>query len=336
VDLDLTDEQTWLAESIESLLTRGGDGTWERLVEFGALAVGEDGLGAVELCIIGHGLGRHLASTPFVPSAAVQYALAGLAESADATSVAALEPGGGWDPASAQATLEPGGVRGVKSGVEHASTVDDLAVIVGGDDGPALALVERGAPGVTIAPRDSLDPGVPLWRVELAGVECTRLVVGDEGRTSLERLMSIGGLLAAAEAVGAAGSVLDEARAYAGQRRQFGRTIGSNQALRHILADMVVRQRSSWSSVLYAAAALDGGLPDAALAASVAKAWSSRSTQEVAHGAMQVFGGIAFTQEHPAHRYLRRIVVRGQQFGDAAHHERVLGRTLARTAAALV
>jgi alkylation response protein AidB-like acyl-CoA dehydrogenase len=61
----------------------------------------------------------------------------------------------------------------------------------------------------------------------------------------------------------------------------------------------------------------------------VAKAYVSRGAREVAHGAMQVFGGIAFTSEHPAHRFLRRIVVREQQFGDAAHHERELGRALA-------
>ena len=59
----------------------------------------------------------------------------------------------------------------------------------------------------------------------------------------------------------------------------------------------------------------------------------ARAAREVAHGALQVFGGIAFTEEHPAHRFLRRIVVREQQFGDAAHHERALGRSLAARAA---
>ena len=96
---------------------------------------------------------------------------------------------------------------------------------------------------------------------------------------------------------------------------------------------MYVRQASMWSTVLYAAAALDDDLDEAGRAAAVAKAYVSRSAREVAHGALQVFGGIAFTQEHPAHRFLRRIVVREQQFGDAAHHERELGRALAADAA---
>jgi alkylation response protein AidB-like acyl-CoA dehydrogenase len=146
-------------------------------------------------------------------------------------------------------------------------------------------------------------------------------------------------LLAAAEAIGAAGRVLDEARGYAAERRQFGRSIGSFQSLRHLLADMYVRAASGWSTVLYAAAAFDEGAQDAGHTASIAKAYVSRGAREVAHGAIQVFGGIAFTAEHPAHRWLRRISVREQQFGDGAHHERALGRALAercvRTAPAL-
>jgi alkylation response protein AidB-like acyl-CoA dehydrogenase len=145
----------------------------------------------------------------------------------------------------------------------------------------------------------------------------------------LSRLTTAGALLAAAESVGAAGRMLEDACAYAAERRQFGRTIASYQALRHLLADMYVRQASAWSTVLYAAAALDDDLPEAAQTAAVAKAYVARGAREVAHGALQVFGGIAFTLEHQAHRFLRRIVVRERQFGDAAHHERELGRALA-------
>ena len=110
-------------------------------------------------------------------------------------------------------------------------------------------------------------------------------------------------MLAAAEAVGAAATVLELALRYAAQRRQFGHTIGSFQAIRHLLADMYVKVESSWSSVLYAAAALDEREPDSLRTASIAKAYSARATHEVAHGALQVFGGIAFTAEHPVHRY---------------------------------
>jgi alkylation response protein AidB-like acyl-CoA dehydrogenase len=217
-------------------------------------------------------------------------------------------------------------VNGRKAAVEHAAVAQHLAVVASGPDGPALALVVPGADGVAMTAQPAFDPTTPLYRVAFDDAQATAVAAAAE---LVERLATIGALLAAAEAVGAAGRLLDDACAYAGERRQFGRPIGSFQALRHLLADMYVRQASSWSSVLYAAAALDEGLADAGRTASIAKAYVARATREVAHGAMQVFGGIAFTEEHSAHRFLRRIVVREQQFGDAAHHERELGRMLA-------
>jgi alkylation response protein AidB-like acyl-CoA dehydrogenase len=150
----------------------------------------------------------------------------------------------------------------------------------------------------------------------------------DATEAVLARLLAVGSVMAAAEAAGAAAAVLELARSYAGERKQFGRTIGSFQALRHLLADMYVKQDSAWSTVLFAAAALDDGTDEALQTASIAKAYVSRAAREVAQDALQVFGGIAFTAEHPAHRFLRRILARGQQFGDARHHERAIGRAI--------
>jgi hypothetical protein len=199
---------------------------------------------------------------------------------------------------------------------EHATEVDRFAVVADGTVALGAAMtIERAA---------TLDIGTPLWTVTFADLEPVD--------ADADRLLAIAALLAAAESVGAAERMLADAVAYAAERRQFGRTIGSNQALRHILADMYVRRASAWSTVLYAAAALDDGLPEAERTASIAKAYVARAAREVAHGALQVFGGIAFTEEHPAHRFLRRIIVRERQFGDAAHHERELGRALAASA----
>jgi alkylation response protein AidB-like acyl-CoA dehydrogenase len=325
MDLQLTDEQTWLAESLETLLARDGD-PWQRLVEFGALDIGgEEGLGAVELCLIARGLGAHLASTPYLGSAALRYAAPSLLDTNESVAIALLEPGGSWSVDTVQAELVDGGLRGRKVAVEHGGSVNRLAVVALVDGEPGVVLVS-GAEGT---PQPPFDPTVPMAAVELDGAEVSAVVSGE----AAARLGVVGGLLAGAEAVGAAGRILDDARQYASERRQFGRTIGSNQALRHLLADMYVRHASSWSTVLYAAAALDDSVDDPELTASVAKAYVARAAREVAHGAMQVFGGIAFTEEHQAHRYLRRIVVREQQFGDAAHHERALGRRLAATVA---
>jgi alkylation response protein AidB-like acyl-CoA dehydrogenase len=338
MDLELSDEQTWLSESVETLLARDPEHrrAWARLVEFGALSVGrDDGLGAVELCLIARALGAHLAPVPYLASAALRFAAEPLGDEfgEDAVALAVLEPGSGWASTSPRMAIEPGAegavVSGRKSAVEHAGWVDRLAVVAAGAEGPVLAVVESGAPGVTLTPQPAFDPTAPMYAVELVEAPVATDPLGGE---TVLRLMTIGALLAAAEAVGAAGRLLDDACSYAGERRQFGRPIAGFQALRHLLADMYVRQASSWSSVLYAAAALDEGADDAGRTASIAKAYVSRAAREVAQGAMQVFGGIAVTAEHPAHRFLRRIIVREQQFGDAVHHERALGRALAAAA----
>jgi alkylation response protein AidB-like acyl-CoA dehydrogenase len=360
MDLELSDEQIWLAESVETLLTRhwvepgaaweaGRDArakAWAHLVEFGSLAVGDGGLGAVELCLISRALGAHLASTPFLASAALRWAtapirdnlpsaFAELGEGDASVALAQLEPGRGWSTDELAASLTGGALDAHKVAVEQAEAADSFLVVALANGEPAMALVPASAPGVAVEPRPGFDPALSLYEVGFAGVRTAEGAVldGDDGQRVLARLAAIGALLAAAEAVGAAGRLLDDAIAYAGERRQFGHTIGSNQALRHLLADLYVRQSSSWSTVLYAAATLDDDAPDGAQTASIAKAYVSRAAREVGHGSLQVFGGIAFTAEHPAHRFLRRIVVRGSQFGDATHHERALGRALAGNAA---
>jgi alkylation response protein AidB-like acyl-CoA dehydrogenase len=357
MDLELSDEQGWLSESVEGLLKSewrppagaplGSAGEraelWRCLVGFGALSVGgDDGLGAVELCLIARALGTHLAPVPYLGSAAVRYAIARsdaelpagfaqLSAGSDAVATAALEPGGSWALGGPQATIESMVLNGRKAGVEHAGAVHRLAVVASAGGAPALALVARAAGGVWAGEQASFDETTPLSTLAFddVAVDEGSVATAAAGAEIIGRLTTIGALLAAAEAVGAAGRMLDDACAYAAERRQFGRPIGSFQALRHLLADMYVRQASSWSSVLYAAATLDEDAGEAERTVSIAKAYVSRAAREVAHGAIQVFGGIAITAEHPAHRYLRRIVVREQQFGDAAFHERALGRALA-------
>jgi alkylation response protein AidB-like acyl-CoA dehydrogenase len=331
MDLELSDEQTWLSEAVDTLLGReaGGDRLWASLVEFGALSVGGDeGLGAVELCLIARALGAHLTPVPYLGSAAVRFAT-GADLGDDAIALAVLEPGSSWGAAPACTLVGGDAVTGRKVAVEHAGSVARLAVVAAAEDGPALAVVDAGATQVSSVAQPAFDPTAPTYAVELLDAP---VVAGPFGDEAIRRMTTIGTLLAAAEAVGAAGRMLDDACRYAAERRQFGRTIGSFQALRHLLADMYVRRASSWSSVLYAAAALDEDADEATQTVSIAKAYVSNAAREVAHGAMQVFGGIAVTAEHPAHRFLRRIVVRERQFGDAAHHERALGRALAQAA----
>lgn len=354
MDLELSDEQVWLEESINTLLDRTwpvADAAWQAsdaqrqalwasLVDVGMLAGADNDLGAVELCLVARAMGSHLAVAPLRDSVALRYALEPLAtqlpegfgalvRTDKPTAIALLEPGTGWSPRDARATVDGDRLTGVKAGVEHAEDVDFVAVVArsGSGGAPVVGLVS--AAGLGREPQESLDPTIPLHRVRFNGAEVASLARADVAGGLISRLTALSGLLVSAEAIGAAAHVLGLARQYASERKQFGRTIASNQALRHLLADLHVRQASGWSTVLYAAAALDDDIPGALQTASVAKAYVARAAREVAHGSMQVFGGIAFTAEHPAHRFLRRIVVREQQFGDAAHHEREIGRQLA-------
>jgi alkylation response protein AidB-like acyl-CoA dehydrogenase len=320
VDFQLTDEQSWLAESVGELVTREPAATlWPALVEFGAL---HDELGMIERALVSYELGSRLAAVPYVDSASAHYALDGIPASAS-VACGLSETGRSFAPLDPSTSLDGAWLTGEKSGVSFAAGVDLLAVPASAPEGLVIALVPPS--GAQLDTEESLDPTLEPATVRFDRVDAGQVVPGD-----VSMLAAAAGVLAVADGVGAAASVLALARAYAAQRRQFGRTIGSFQAIRHLLADMHVGVQSSWSSVLYASASLDEREPDCLLTASIAKAYAARATHEVAHGALQVFGGVAFTAEHPAHRYLRRVAVRAGQFGTAHDHEVNLGRSLAR------
>ncbi len=147
---------------------------------------------------------------------------------------------------------------------------------------------------------------------------------GEDAATALAAAFEVGALATTAEGLGAASAGLDLAIDYAREREQFGRPIGSFQALAHLIADAHVARESAWSSVLYAAAALEERGPDAAVAVAVAKAYGSRASRAVIETALQVLGGIAFTWEHDVHLLQRRVLSCERRFGDALLHEEVV------------
>src|SRR3954462_3006496 len=196
MDLELSDEQGWLSDAIATLLARewsaGADtaanrrALWRSLADFGALtAGGEDGLGAVGMCLISRALGEHLAPGPYLARAAVRLAIfslggAGppalprLAEGEDAVALAMLEPGSRWGPADLRTTIEPAAAGAVakrrKAPGEHAHAADLLAVVAAAPDGPALALVSTAAPGITAAEQPAFDPTAPMHSVRFGAV----------------------------------------------------------------------------------------------------------------------------------------------------------------------
>lgn len=347
MDLQLTDEQEELSRVIRSMLDReaGESGlvapersgqVWSRLHEFGALNVGSDdgALGAIELALIARQLGECLVEGSFVDTVALRYALGDspLLGAGDAAyAVGVKEPGGPYAPAEPRTTLSDGVATGEKSSVLGAGRAEQLFVTARVEGAPALVAIAPSQPGVRIVEALSLDPSTHSANVVLEGCSISddRLVAGPGSGELIARLSAIGAVLSAAESVGAAASVLSMARDYATERSQFGHAIGSFQALRHIMADMYVKVEGSWSSVLYGAASLDERADDALFVASIAKAYCGRALVEVAQDALQVFGGIAFTYEHPAHRFLRRIIALSDQYGSARDHEVILGRLLA-------
>src|SRR3954453_17767659 len=151
MDLELSDQQEGIGEAVETLLARddGRGALWAGLVEFGALSVGgDDGLGAVELCLIARALGAHLAPVPYLGSAAVRFAAGPAAADLGerAVALAVLDPGSSWAAPPGLTVLETvaggGAVSGRKTAVEHAAAVPRLAVVAAAPHGPALCVVE--------------------------------------------------------------------------------------------------------------------------------------------------------------------------------------------------
>ena len=266
---------------------RDPEALWEALVAFGALSVDRDeGLGAVELCLVSRALGASLARAPYIGSAALRFAAEPLADRLpeayaelvpgdDSVSVALLEPGRGWSVTGTQTTLGPGGLRGRKVAVEHAESVDRLAVVATVGGTPGLVLLTADTPGVALTPQPAFDSAVPMSAMDLADVDVPAVGRrrGSGGRRAAAAADAHGRALAAAGPSGRPdGSWRMRARTRASGASSAGRS-AAPQALRHILADMYVRQASMWSTVLYAAAALDDDLDPTG--PGLAPAWST-------------------------------------------------------------
>src|SRR5205085_12534696 len=132
----------------------------------------------------------------------------------------------------------------------------------------------------------------------------------------------------AAELLGASARVLEMAADYAKERVQFGKPIGSFQAVKHRCADMLVDVEGMRSAVYHAAWCIAADHPDASVAASTAKVWCSDAARRVMASGLQVHGGIGFTWEHDLHLYLKRCQLDEVSFGDAAFHRERLARLL--------
>jgi alkylation response protein AidB-like acyl-CoA dehydrogenase len=180
----------------------------------------------------------------------------------------------------------------------------------------SLQLVPRDSPGLEVSDLPTVDRTRRVAELELDGVEPAEALGGPRGSaTAIGRMLDAGRIALAADTLGACDSMIEQAVGYAKERRQFGRVIGSFQAVKHMCAEMVAEVEPARSLLWYAAHAFDHVPEDARLTATLAKAHLSEVGTEVAKTSTEVHGGIGFTDEHNLHLWFKRIGLDRQLLG---------------------
>jgi len=214
-------------------------------------------------------------------------------------------------------------LSGVASYVIHGQNADVLLVLARTGDCLAAFEVDPQGAGVTIAALPTFDHTLRLARITFQGAAARRLAGDAWAATRAALDLALVGL--AGEQAGAAARCLDFTVEYAKTRYQFGRAIGSFQAIKHMASDLLLETESAVSAARHAAAKLAEGAGDAKAAVSLAAFACADAFVKTAADAVQMHGGIAFTWAHPAHLYLRRARADAQLFGTSeAHRERFL------------
>jgi alkylation response protein AidB-like acyl-CoA dehydrogenase len=306
------------------------------------IAIAEEHGGAgftfAEQAIVLEEAGAALYGGPYLASAVL--AATALTASEDKAAMAAgttigtlafTEDDGSWDPGTGQlagAWSGPGRaggdggwqLDGHKSYVLDGHTADLILVTARTAAGLSLFAVDAAAAGLTRTALPTLDQTRKLARLEFGAVPA-RLVGTDGGAApAVARTLDVAAIALAAEQLGGAQRALDMAVEYAKTRHQFGRAIGSFQAIKHRCADLLLEVESLRSAVGFAAAAVADGSPEVPAVASLIKAYASDTFFHVAGENIQIHGGIGFTWEHDAHLYFKRAAASQLFLGDAAYH----------------
>jgi alkylation response protein AidB-like acyl-CoA dehydrogenase len=310
---------------------------WARMTQelgWAAIAIpeayGGAGLGWADLAVLMEEAGRELAMAPLFATCglAAPLILAAGDEAQKAAIMPKLAAGAAatacLSPATVKLRGEPGAWRldGEAAYVAHGHVAELLVVTASGTgEGESLVVLKATAPGVTITRRDSLDLTRPLSSVRFEGAAVEdALVLGAPGRAhpAIERGLAVARAMLAAEQVGAAEMCLETTRDYVGQRVQFGRPVGSFQAVKHRLADMAVQIETARSAAAWAADACDRDGAELHGASDAARAFASRAFERCAADAIQLHGGIGFTWEHDAHLYFKRARSAATLLGDVS------------------
>jgi alkylation response protein AidB-like acyl-CoA dehydrogenase len=288
---------------------------------------GGAGYGPVELGIAVEEMGRALLVAPYFSTVvlagqalaasgdegAMARWLPGIADGSLTAALAVAEESGSWDLADITAAAEPAAasgdgwtVSGTKLYVVDGDTADLLLVVARTPGGHGVFAVEGDDPGVERARLDALDLTRPLASVTLRDARAVRVGAGRDTAAWLSEVTDLVLAALAAEQLGGAARCLELSVEYAKVREQFGRPIGSFQAIKHKCATLFLEVESGRSAVSQATAALAGREPDASLAAALAYVHCSAAFTHAAKECIQIHGGIGYTWEHDAHLYLRR------------------------------
>lgn len=286
---------------------------------------------AREAAVVMEEIGRAVAPVPFLSSAVL--ATVALLRAGDTETVPRLASGevtaalvvplstAPWDAVSGLAA-GAGGVSGQVTSVAGAAEADVLVVPVASSDGIELHTVSRADAGVQVSPRLALDMTRPLADVSFSGAESTAI---GGGADALAVALLTGAALLSSEQLGVAQWCFDTTLAYVKERKQFGRAIGSYQAIKHRLSDLWFEVSSATSAARYAADTSARGDDDAAVAAALAQAYCSGAAVHAAEECVQLHGGIGMTWEYPAHLFLKRAKSDQLAFGTAYRHRARLG-----------
>jgi alkylation response protein AidB-like acyl-CoA dehydrogenase len=307
---------------------------------------GGSGFSFAEQAIVLEELGAGLYGGPYLASAVLaatallaspdeaarQELLPGIASGETIAALAFTEDDGSWDPAGIRLAAAKSGdgwvLDGHKSFVLDGANAGLILVVAVAEGGLSLFAVDAAAGGLTTAALPALDQTRGLARLEFAAVPADLIGSAGDAAAILARVLDVAAVALAAEQLGGAQRALDITVDYTKTRHQFGRPIGSFQALKHRMADLLMEVESLRSAVAYAASAVADDSDEVPVVASLVKAYASETYFHVAAEMIQMHGGIGFTWEHDAHLFFKRAKSSELFLGDGAYHREHLAQRI--------
>lgn len=357
-------EEQYGSETVRRIMeTESGidNDLWTRMAQelgWQAMIIPEEyggaGFGYIELIVLMEEMGRAVVAAPFFSTVCLaantllvagsdeqkQELLPGIADGTRIATLALTEESGRWDAGGIAASYEKNGsdyvLNGKKMYVLDGHTANTIIVAAraegtAGEEGVSLFIVDAEASGLARRALQTMDQTRKQAEVTLdrVGVGASALV-GEEGNAwpTISKVMDLASVALAAEQVGGAQKCLDMSVEYAKVRVQFGRPIGSFQAIKHKCADMLVEVESARSAAYYAGWAAREDNEELPVTAPLAKAYCSEAFFHCAAENIQIHGGIGFTWEHDAHLYFKRAKSSELMLGDPSYHRELLARRI--------